>query len=165
MFWEKLTEQAFVYSDIFRLYKPKFLTFLVSRKAVKSLKGTPAPPYQQELLQNVLDSTHFNCSDVSNFARQASLSITNSWGLLKLMSIQSVMPSNHLILFAPFSSCPQSFPASGSFPNKWPKYWSFNFSISPSNENSGFISFRIDWFELLAVPGTLKSLLQHHSSG
>ena len=100
---------------------------------------------------------------------QASLSITNSRSLLKLMSIESVMPSNHLILCRPHSSCPQSFPASGSF--KWvsslhqgPKYWSFSFNNSPSNEHSGLISFRMDWLDLLAVQGTPKSLLQHHSS-
>ena len=103
-------------------------------------------------------------------ARQASLSITNSQSLLRLMSFESVMPSNHLILCIPFSSCLQSFPASVSFSSesvlriKWPKYWSFSFSISPSNEYPGLISFRMDWFELLAVQGTLKSLLQHHSS-
>ena len=95
-------------------------------------------------------------------ARQASLSSTVSQSLLKLMSIESVMPSNHLILCHPLSSCLQSFPASGSFPRswshiKWPKYWSFNFSISPYNEYSGVFSFRIDWFDL-AVQGTLKSL-------
>ena len=79
------------------------------------------------------------------------------------------MPSNHLILCCPFSSCLQSFPASGFFPNelvhciRWPKYWSFSFSISPSNENSGLISFRIDWFDLLAIQGTVKSLFQHHN--
>ena len=101
-------------------------------------------------------------------AHQVSLSITNSWSLLKLMSIESVMPSNHLILCHPLSSCLQSFPASGSFPMSWLictrclKYWSFSFS--PFNEYSGLISFRIDWFDLLAVQGTLKSLLQHHSA-
>ena len=85
------------------------------------------------------------------------------------MSAESVMLSNHLILCYPFS-CPQSFPASGSFPMsnfpyiRWPKYWSFSFSISPSNRYSGLISFRIDWFDLLVVQGTLKSLLQHHNS-
>ena len=78
--------------------------------------------------------------------------------LLRLMSIESVMPSNHLILF---SSCPQSFPTSGSFPIMWPKYWSFSLSISPSSEYSGLISLKIDWFDLLAAQGTLKSLLQH----
>ena len=88
--------------------------------------------------------------------------------MLKLMSIESVMPSNHLILCYPFLLCPQSFPASRSFPISWhigwPKYWSFSFSISPSNEYSGLISFRIDQFDLLAVQGTLKSLPQHYSS-
>ena len=85
------------------------------------------------------------------------------------MSIESAMPSNHLILCCPFSYCPQSFPASGFFPVsqflrvRWPKYWRFSFSISPSNEYSGLISFRIDWLDLLAVQGTPKSLLQHHS--
>ena len=101
-------------------------------------------------------------------AHQASLSITSSQSLLKLMSIESVMPSNHVIL---------SFPASGSFQMSqffaskywwpkywWPKYWSFSFNISPSNEHPGLISFRTDWLDLLAVQGTLKSLLQYHSS-
>jgi len=102
-------------------------------------------------------------------ACQASLSITNSQSLLKLMSIESVMPSNHLILCHPLL-LPSIFPSIRIFSNesllpiRWPKYWSFNCSISPSNEYSGLISFRIDWFDLLAVQGTLKSLLQHHSS-
>ena len=95
-------------------------------------------------------------------ARQASLSITNSQSLHKLMSIESVMPSNHLILYHPLLLLPQSFPASGSFPSesaliRWPTYWSF--SICPSNEYSGLIYLKIDWFDLLAVPETLKSLL------
>ena len=100
--------------------------------------------------------------------RQASLSITNSWSLLKLMSIESVMPSNHLILCRPLFLPPSIFPSIRVFSNesvlclRWPKYWSF--SISPSNEYSGLISFRMDWLDLLAVQGTLKSLLQHHSS-
>ena len=102
-------------------------------------------------------------------ARQASLSVTNSWSLLKLVSIESVIPSYYLVFYFPFSSCLRSFPASGSFLEsilciRWPKYWSFIFSISPPNEYSGLIPFRIDWFDLLAVQGTLKSLLQHHSS-
>ena len=102
-------------------------------------------------------------------ACQASLSITNSWNLLKLVSLESVMPSNHLIL-CPFSSLLQSFPASESFqmsqlfPSGGQSVKSFIFSISPSNGYSGLISFRIDWLDLLAVQGTLKSLLQHHSS-
>ena len=103
-------------------------------------------------------------------AHQASLSITNSWSLLKLMSIELVMPSNHLILCHPLLLPPSIFPSIRVFSNesilciRWPKYWSFSFSISPSNEFSGLISFRIDWFDLLAVQGTLKSILQHHGS-
>ena len=103
-------------------------------------------------------------------ARQASLSITNSWSLLKLMSIKAVMPSNHLILCRPLLLLPSIFPSIRVFSSesvpciRWPKYWSFSFSISPSNEYSGLISFRVDWMDLLAVQGTLKSLLQHQSS-
>ena len=82
----------------------------------------------------------------------------------KLMSIESTTHPTISFSVSPFSSCPQSFSASGSFPIRWPKYWSFSFSISPSNEYSGLISFRIDWFDLLAVQGTLKSLVQHHNS-
>ena len=101
-------------------------------------------------------------------ARQASLSITNSQSLLKLMSIESVMPSNHLILCCPFLP-PSVFPSIRVFSNesalhiRWPKYWSLSFSISPSNEHPGLISFRMDWLDLLAVQGTRKSLLQHQS--
>ena len=102
-------------------------------------------------------------------ARQASLSITNSRSPPKPMTIESVMPSNHLILCRPFLLLPSIFPSIRVFSNelvyiRWAKYWSFTFSISPSNEYWGLISFRIDWLDLLAVPGTLKSLLQHHSS-
>ena len=103
-------------------------------------------------------------------ARQASLSITNSRSLLKLMPIESVMPSSHLILCRPLLLLPPIPPSIRIFSNestfrmKWPKYWSFSFSISPSNENPGLISFRMDWLDLLAVQGTLKHLLQHHSS-
>ena len=102
-------------------------------------------------------------------AHQASLSITNSQRLLKLISIKSVMPSNHLILCDSLL-LPSVFPSITVFSNesalriRWPKYWSFSFSISLSNEYSGLISFRMDWFDFLAVQGTLKSLLQHHSS-
>ena len=102
--------------------------------------------------------------------RQASLFITNSWSLLKLMSIESVMPFNHLILCHPLLLSPSIFPSIRVFSNesvlhiRWPKYWSFSFSISPSNEYSGPISFRMDWLDLLVVQGTLTSLLQHHSS-
>ena len=103
-------------------------------------------------------------------AHQASLSITNSWSLLKLLSIESVMPSNHLILWHPLLLLPSMFPSIRVFSNesvlliRWPNYWSFSFSISPSNEYSGLISFRMDWLDLLAVQEILKSLLQHHSS-
>ena len=103
-------------------------------------------------------------------ARQASLSITNSRSLLKLVSIESVMPSSHLILCGPLLLLPSIFPSIRVFSNesplciRWSKYWSFGFSISPSSEYSGLISFRMDWLDLPAVQGTLKSLLQHHSS-
>ena len=105
-------------------------------------------------------------------ARQASLSITNSRSLLKLMSIELVMPSHHLIFCRPsiFLLLPSIFPSMRGFFSesalciRWPKYWSFSFSISPSNAYSGLISFRMDWLDLLAVPGTLMSPLQHHSS-
>ena len=105
-----------------------------------------------------------------NAACQASLSITNSWSLLKFMSIESVMPYNHLILCRPLLLTPSIFPSIRVFSNesalhtRWPKYWSFSFSISPSNEYSGLIFFRIDCFNLLALQGTLKTLLQHPSS-
>ena len=103
-------------------------------------------------------------------ARQDSLSFTNSWSLLRLMSMESVMPSNHFILCHPLLLLPSIFPSIRVFSNesvlhiRWPEYWSFSFSISPSNEYSGLSSFRMDWLDLLAVQGTLKSLLQHHSS-
>ena len=103
-------------------------------------------------------------------AHQASLSITNSRSSPKLISIESVMPSSHLILCRSLLLLPSIFPSIRVFSNesalciRWPKYWSFRFSISPSNEHSGLISFRMDWLDLLAVQGTLKSLLQHHSS-
>ena len=103
-------------------------------------------------------------------AHQGSLSITNSQSLLKLMPIELVMLSNHLILCRPLPLLPSIFPSIGVFSKKsvlrirWPKYWSFSFSLSPSNEYSELISFRTDWLDLLPVQGTLKSLLQHHSS-
>ena len=121
-------------------------------------------------------SVQFSCSVVSDSATpwitacQASLSITNSRSSLKLMSIQSVMPSSHLILCHPILLLPQIPSGIRVFSNesilrmRWPKYWSFSFSISPSNEHPGLISFRMGWLDLLAVQGTLKSLLQHHSS-
>ena len=103
-------------------------------------------------------------------ARQASLSITNSQSPPKPMSIESVMPSNHLILCRPLLLLPSIFPSIRVFSNesalciRWPKYWNFSFNISPTNEHSGLISFRMDWLDLLAVQGTLKSLLRHYSS-
>ena len=103
-------------------------------------------------------------------AHQASLSITNSWSSHKLMSIEWVMPSSHLILCRPLLLLPPILPSIRVFSNestlcmRWPKYWSFSFSISPSNEHPGLISFKMDWLDLLAVQGTLKSLLQHHNS-
>ena len=103
-------------------------------------------------------------------ARHTSLSITNSRSLPKIMSIESVMPSNHLILCHPLLLLPSIFPSIGVFSTesalriRWPKYWSFSFNIGPSNEHPGLISFRMNWLDLLAVQGTLKSLLQHHSS-
>ena len=119
----------------------------------------------------------FSCSVVSDSlqhpwtaAHQASLSITNSRSLLKLKSIESVMPSNHLILCHPLLLLSSIFPSIRVFSNesafciRWPEYWGFSFSISPSNEYSGLSSFRIDWLDLLAVQGTLKSILQHHNS-
>ena len=103
-------------------------------------------------------------------ARQASLSITNSWSPPKPMSIESVTPSNHLILCHPLLLLPSIFPSIRISSNesalriRWPQYWSFSFKISPTNEHPGLISFRMDWLDVLAVQGTLKSVLQHHSS-
>ena len=103
-------------------------------------------------------------------ARQASLSITNSQSLPKYMSVELVMPSNHLILCRPLLLPPSIFPSIRVFSNesalciRWPNYWSFSFNISPSNEYPGLMSFRMDWLDLLAVQGTLKSVLHHHSS-
>ena len=128
------------------------------------------------MFEKIFQNTFFQCSSVQSLSHvwlfanpwaaacQASLSNTNSQSLLKLMSIESVMPSNHLNLCHPLLLPPSIFPSIRVLSNKsvlcirWPKYWSFSFSISPSNEYSGVISFRIDWFDLLAVPGTLKSL-------
>ena len=122
-----------------------------------------------------LAGLQFSCSVESDFvipwtaACQASLSITNSWSLLKLMSAESVMPSNHLILFHPLFPLPSIFPSIRVFSNqsdlpiRWPQYWSFSFNISPSSEYLELIFFRMDWLDLLAAQGTL-SLLQHHSS-
>ena len=124
----------------------------------------------------IYSSVHFSLSVVSDsvtpwtVARQASLSITNSWSLPKLMSINSVMPTNHLSLCRPLLLLPSIFPSIRVFSSesalhiRWPNYWCLSFSIIPSKEHPGLISFRMDWLDLLAVQGTLKSLLQHHSS-
>ena len=124
------------------------------------------------LISYRVSSLQFSHSVVSPgaAAHQASLTVTSSGSLLKLMSIESVMPSNHLIFCRPLLLLPSIFPSTRVFSNestlrmRWPEYWSFSFSIIPSNEYSGLISFRMDWLDLLAVQGTLKSLLQHHSS-
>ena len=127
----------------------------------------------QEFSQSVSQFSHSVMSDSATqwaAARWASLSITNSQSLSKLMTIESVMPSNHLILCHPLLVLPSIFPSIRVFSNEsalriwWPKYWSFSFNISPSSEHPGLISFRMDWFHLLAVQGTLKNLLQHHSN-
>ena len=158
------------------------------RKAKSATVSTVYPSICQEvmgpdamilafwMLSFVLFSSVQSLSHVQLFvtqwtaACQASLSITNSRRLPKLMSIDMVMPSNHLILYRPLLLLPSIFPNIRVFSNesalriKWPKYWSFSFNISPSNEYSGLISFRIDWFDRLGAQGPLKSLLQHHSS-
>ena len=142
------SEQYFLYSQ----FLTQTLPFIVQFSSVQWLSHVQlfAPPWTA--------------------AHQAFLSITNSLSLLKLMSIESVMPSNHLILCRPLLLPPSIFPSIRVFSNesvfriRWPKYWSFSINISPSNEYSGLISFRIDWFDLLETQGTLKSLLQHYSS-
>ena len=128
-------------------------------------------PAHQALLSSVQSLSHVRLIATPWTAGlQASLSITNSLSSLKLMSVESMMPSNHLILCHPLLLLPSIFPSIRVFSNesvlciRWPRYWSFSFSISPSNEHPGLISFSMDWLDLLAVQGTLKSLLQHHSS-
>ena len=133
-------------------------------------------PGEIDVLKSVQFSSLQSLSCVQFFvtpwiaARQASLSINNSWSSLKLTSIESVMPSSHLILCRPLLLLPPIPPSIRVFSNestlhmRWPKYWTFSFSISPSKEHPGLMSFRMDWLDLLAVQGTLKSLLQHHSS-
>ena len=123
----------------------------------------------QIVFSSVAQSCPTLCNSM-NCSTQASLSITNSGSPPKPMSLDSMMPSNHLILCHPLLLLPSIFPSIRVFSNesalriRWPKYWSFSFSISPSNEYSGLISFRMDWLDLRAVQGTLKSLLQHHNS-
>ena len=136
----------------YRSLEKSFHSFPIEYDVVQSLSRV-------QLLATLLTGAH-----------QASLSFIISQSLLKLMSIELVMPSNHLILCRPLLLPPSIFPSIKVFSkelalcSRWPKYWSFSFSLSPSNEHSGLISFRMDWLDLLAVQGTLKSLLQHHSS-
>ena len=133
-------------------------------------EGTSGTGGSDFLLAKSLQSCCTLCNLMDYTARQDSLSITSSQSLLKLTSIESVMPSNHLILCHPLLLLPSIFCSIRVFSNesvlhiRWLKFWSFSFSIIPSNEYSGLIFFRMDWFDLLAVQGTLKSLLQHHSS-
>ena len=144
-------------------------------KVLKIMKNLPFSCSSKQLCNTQFSSVQ-SLSHVQLFvtpwtaACQASLSITNSRNLLKLMFIESVMPPNHFILCRPLLLLPSIFPSIRVFSNesvlciRWLNYWSFSFNISPSNEYSGLISFRMDWLDLLAVQGTLKSLLQHHSS-
>ena len=138
---------------------------LLYRKQVQRRCLHPHCPYSVQFSRSVMSAC-----DPMDRSTPGLLSITNSRSLLKLMSIESVMPSSHLILCHTLLLPPSIFPSIRVFSNesviriRWPKYWSFSFSISPSNEYSGLISFRMDWLDLLAIQGTLKSLLQHHSS-
>ena len=143
------------------------LCFQLSR-CYTTLVSTGCSAFQVKSVQSLSSVRLFATPWIT--ARQASLSIPNSWSLLKPMSIESVMPSSHLILCHPLLLLPPTPPSIRIFSNestllmRWPKYWHFSFSISPSNKHPGPISFRMDWMDLLAVQGTLKSLLQHHSS-
>ena len=148
------------------LFPPKFLAILY----LLTLLFVPfTKRYQQVQLVQLLSHVRLFATPWTA-ARQASLSITNSWSLLKLMSTELVTPSNHLILCHPLLLLTSIFPSIRVFSKesvlciRWPKYWSFSFSISPSNEHPGLISFRMDWLDLLAVQGTLKSFLPYHSS-
>ena len=130
---------------------------------------TNIKPFSSVQFSSVTQSCPTLCNPM-NHNMPGHLSITNSQSLLKFMSIELVMPSNHIIFCHPLLLLPSIFPSIRGFSNesalciRWPKYWSFSFRISPSNEHPGLISFRMDWLDLLAVQGTLKSLLQHHSS-
>ena len=151
-------------------------TFLKKMKEPVLISPVINSYYKATVIKIVCFSVQFSHSVMSDSATpwttacQASLSITNSWSSLRLTSIKSVMPSSHLILCRPLLLLPSIFPSIRVFSNesalriRWPKYWSFSFNINPTNEHPGLISFRMDWLDLLAVQGTLKSLLQHHSS-
>ena len=153
--------------------------YTLSTKGLQSLRGQRTTGVRETVEQLSAEGCISSIQSLSHIqffatqwtaAHQASLSITNSRSSPKLMSIESVMPSNHLILCHPLLLPPSIFPNIRVFSNesalhiRWPKYWSFSFNISPSNEHPGLISFRMDWLDLLAVQGTLKSLLQHHRS-
>ena len=145
--------------SVYKLFIDLFFSFIKSTFSSVSVQ-----------FSSVAQSCLTLCNPIWITARQASLSISNFQSPPKLMSVESVMPSNHLILCPPLPLLPSIIPSIRVFSNesalriKWPKYWNFSFSISPSNEYSALISFRMDWLDLLAVQGTLKSLLQHHSS-
>ena len=165
--WISLIRNAFVMTVKLQLSLPTSITLLIITLLFFITLTSTWPSFMQSVqsLSRVrLFATPWNA------ACQASLSITNSESLFKLMSIESVMPSNHLILCHPLLLLPSIFPSIRVFSNesvlciRWPKYWSFSFSTSPSNEHPGLISFKMDWLALLAVQRTLKSLLQHHSS-
>ena len=160
----------------FQFFQTKSISGNSDIQRSRTRKGTFTYSYSPKILKYRLISSVQPLSHVQLFAilwtaaHQASLSITNSQSLLKLMSIELVRPSNHLILCRPLLLLPSIFPSIRVFSNesvlpiRWPKYCNFSFSISPSNEYSGLISFRMDWLDLLVVLGALKSLLQHHSS-
>ena len=143
--------------------------FLVSGVTYYYLSYVPLVEAVISHFSSVAQSCPTLC-DPMNRSSPGSLSVTNSWSLPKLMSFKLVMPSSHLILCRPLLLLPpippsiRVFSSESTLPVRWPKYWSFSFSISPSNEHPGLISFRMDWLDLLAVQGTLRSLLQHHSS-
>ena len=165
--------QTFLYKTSSHIYYDSF-ECIEKYKYFKKHKYIQSRKTAKEIISHQFSSVQ-SLSHVGLFAApwtaacQASLSITNCQSLPKLMSIDSVMPSNHLILCRPLLLLPAIFPSIRVFSNKsalrmrWPMYWSFSFSISPSNEQKGLISFRMDWLDLLAVQGTLKSLLRHHS--
>ena len=153
---------------IFVLFCPTSFSMIISRYIHVAANGIILSLSVQFSL--ITQSVVSDSATLWNVVRQAYLSITNSRSLLKHMSIMSVMPSNHLILCSPLLFLPSVFPSIRVFSSesvlciRWPQYWIFSFSISPSSEYSRLISFRMDWLDLLAVQGTLKSLLQHHSS-